>query len=748
VSLYLYFAALFLSALLLFSVQPMVTKMVLPLLGGSPAIWNTAVVFFQANLLAGYLYVHLTTRLVGFRAQALIHLALLALALAALPVAIAPGWSDPGEATPVLWLIGLLVVSVGAPLFIVSATAPLLQSWFAHTGHRTAADPYFLYAASNLGSLLALLSYPVLVEPTIGLARQGRLWSWGYAALIGLIGMTVLAAWRRPDAAGPRGAPSERHRLVDAIDWRQRVHWLLLSFAPVSLFLGVTLHISTDVAATPFLWVAPLAVYLLSFVLVFARRPILKHQWMLQAQVFVLIPLAVYFWVDTLWLVFLVHLGGLFVTAMVCHGELIRRRPTTRHLTEFYLLMSLGGLLGGVLSAIVAPVVFDTAVEYPLALVLACALRPWLSRGGIRAAVADLAVPAGLAVATALPFLEPELNPSRLGEPGRLVFFGAVAAVLYWSRLRPMRFALAIAGVLAGPHLVADSGSVLAQERSFFGVYRVQGLEPGPLHLLRHGTTTHGVELLAAGFSREPLSYYGRDGPLGQVIAALNRQQAVRRIGAVGLGIGTVACYLRPGQTADFFEIDPIIERLARDPRLFRYLAECGEKVRIRIGDGRLALSAEPDGRYDLIVLDAFSSDAIPVHLLTREALALYIAKLAEGGVLAFHISNNFVDLRPVLAALVAEAGLIARVQEFSPKGAVMVNGVDLSPALFESVWVVVGRAPVDLEGLFEDTRWRALGTAAGIRPWTDDYSNVFETLIWTRGYDRERQGRGPEPVD
>ncbi len=723
----------------MFSAQPMFTKMVLPILGGSPAVWNTVVVFFQATVLAGYLYAHAITRFLPLRAQILCHIAVLTAVFVALPLTIAPDWNPPLETTPVFWLFGLLAVTVGPPAFATSTSAPLLQNWFARTGHASAADPYFLYGASNLGSLVALLGYPTLIAPLLGLSEQGKAWAWGYAALAAFICLSGYVTWRWRSELQP--VPPANTELVSTIDWPLRLRWILLSFAPSSLLLGVTLHISTDVAAAPFVWVAPLALYLLSFIFVFARKPLLKHGWMLQAQVFVLIPLAVYFTVNLLWLVFLVHLLGLFVTAMVCHGELSKRRPVADHLTEFYLWMSIGGVLGGLFGALLAPALFNSVIEYPLVLVLACLLRPSLATDKRHSWIYDLVFPAILAGAMLLIYLPNPLNPAQFGETGKLAFFGSVAISLYIFRLRPLRFALGIGAVLFTPLLITDKGTELARARSFFGISVVESYESGRLHMMRHGTTIHGIQIMEDAHRLEPLSYYGREGPLGQLFLALNRRGPIERVGAVGLGAGSIACYRRPGQQFTFFELDPWIERFARDESLFHYLSDCGGDEAVRLGDGRRSLMREPDGAFDFLVLDAFSSDAIPVHLITREALNLYMRKLKPNGVIAFHISNNFIDLEPVLASLSKEANFTARVQTHVPADV----GPGRSSALFSSIWVAIAKSTEDLKFLENDTRWTTLRTRANARTWTDDYSNIFTNLIWTRGFNANRQSRGSE---
>ncbi|MCZ6524807.1 MAG: fused MFS/spermidine synthase [Alphaproteobacteria bacterium] len=728
-SLALYAATLFVGALLLFAVQPMFTKAVLPLLGGSPAVWNTALVFFQAALLAGYVYAHLVSRYLGPKAQPLLHMALLGAAFAVLPIALAAGWTAPGQAPPIPWLIGLLSVSIGLPFFAVSATAPLMQKWFAGSGHAAAADPYFLYGISNLGGLMALIGYPIVIEPLFGLALQGWMWTWGYALLVALIAVCAVASWRTREAARPTPESEAESGLVSEMGWRQRLHWLLLAFAPSSLLLGVTLHISTDVAAAPFVWVVPLALYLLSFTLVFARRQVLRHGWMVGLQTWVLIALALYFGINRLWLIFPLHLLALFVCAMVCHGELARRRPVTRHLTEYYLWIPIGGLLGGVFSALVAPLVFDRVIEYPLALVLACLLRPAPGASPTWRKGLDLALPAGLA----LLYLSLEgklgIELSDLWHWRRLLLAAMMAAVLLTFRKRPLGFALGVAVLLLAPPLLPGPRQTLLTERSFFGIHRVEiGSDPR-FHLLWNGTTLHGVENTLPDYRRLPLTYFTPRGPLGQVFRALNGSGQIERIGVVGLGAGTVACYLEPGQTMTFYEIDPVVERLARDERFFHYLSECGADADVVLGDGRINLAEAPDGAYDLLVLDAFSSDAVPVHLLTREALALYMRKLAPGGLVMFQITNIFVDLDPVLANLVDDAGLAGRIQYHLP----LVEFSRPSRPTYDlrSTWVVVARTAADLEVLGHGPRWRPLRPEPIVGLWTDDFSNVALAVVW-----------------
>jgi len=716
----LFAATLFVSALLLFWVQPLFSRMVLPALGGSPAVWNTAMVFFQSALLAGYLYAHLVSRWLSLRRQVALHLAFLAVAALTLPIAIGPDWTPPTEGTPVLWLIALLAWCLGLPFLVVSSTAPLLQKWFAASGHPAGGDPYFLYGASNLGSMLALLGYPLLLEPFLTIDRQNEGWALGYAGLAVLVAICGLAVWRQAPARtmsyDPAAMPAER------IGWGRRLRWLALAFAPSSLMLAVTAHIATDLGSVPLLWVVPLALYLLTFVIVFARRPVLEHAWMVKAQPFIVIPLALLFTQSAAFLLLVpLHLAAFFVTAMVCHGELARRRPSTRHLTEFYLWMAFGGMLGGVFNALLAPSAFDWVLEYPIALVVACLLRPALGRQ-----------PSGLLANVGLPLLVvllmlvqaqgQGLGLPQLGAAGGLVLLVPVAMLLYSFAARPLRFGLGMAAVLGVTLLAGEPSQVEARARSFFGVYTIKH-DPAGYRFLVHGTTVHGAQHTDPATRREPLTYYHQDGPLGQIFAAL-ADRPPRTVGAVGLGIGTVACYRRPGDDWTFFEIDPLIERIARDPRYFHYLQDCAPEAPVVLGDARRSLRAQPRGQYDLLILDAFSSDAIPMHLLTREAFALYLENLAPGGLIALHVSNRNLDLGPVVATLVADAGLVGRAQTQVPP-------LEAQRAYRNAAsWVVVTRSEADLGALAADPRWRPL-TAAAAAPWTDDFSNLVGALRW-----------------
>ncbi len=729
----LYAVTLGLGALLLFWVQPMFSKMVLPLLGGSPAVWNIAMVFFQAALLAGYLYAHLGHRFLTPKRQAMVHLLLLAVAFAALPIAVAADLQPPGDVQPAMWLLGLLTLSVGLPFFALAATAPMLQAWFAHTGHRDAANPYILYAVSNFGSILALLAYPILLEPVLTLGQQSLTWALGFVLLALLIGACAWLLIRHYQVLGADQRALDEVGLSDRVDWTRRLHWLALAFVPSSLLLGVTQHISTDVASAPLLWVIPLILYLGTYVIVFARRPVISHRIALFIQVpMVMIMALLFYWqINYLRLILPLHLTVFFFVALACHGELAKHRPVPSRLTEFYLWMSLGGVLGGAFTALLAPNIFDTVMEYPLALVAACFLRPRQDHD-----------PMTYRKTLPLMILVTLLVVPRLAgyEPGDfsllwlLPYLIPIALLAYGCRRRPLLFGLAIAAILlTGAY--DDRTEVIAISRGFFGVNRIQAKGSGDesAFAFKHGTTKHGVQYADPARRRIPLAYYHRKGPLGQVIQAMDSR--LDHVAGVGLGVGTVACYERPGRRWTFYEIDPLVVSLARDQGYFHYLTDCAPDARIVVGDGRLSLAREIGENgdapaFDMLIMDAFSSDAIPLHLVTRQAMAVYLARLAPGGLIMFHISNRHIDLRPVLADLAGDAGIVAYVQRNHPKKRDKYH--------YGSSWVVMARSAEDLAPVFasapKNDPWRPLLAEPGRRVWTDDYGNLITiTRTWRR---------------
>jgi hypothetical protein len=717
----LFMVTIFLSSFLVFSVQPMFAKMVLPLLGGSPGVWNTAMLFFQIVLLIGYIYAHLTTRLLGVRRQAWFHVTIMTIVLLTLPIIVASGWTPPVEGTPVPWLIGLFAVSVGLPFFAVATNAPLLQRWFSHTGHSAAADPYFLYGASNLGSILALLSYPFLIEPLFKSQEQSSAWTGGYAVLVGLIVVCGVSLWRRYSPASPCVMSPPQETAEPQVSWPRRLHWLALAMVPSSLLLGVTMHITTDVASIPLLWVLPLTLYLLTFVIVFARRPWLPHSWMVLAQPFFLIPIGIQ-QIGGLALNVVFPLLVFFVTTMVCHGELAKRRPGTHHLTEFYLWMSIGGMLGGVFNVFLAPILFDSVLEYSLMLILACLLRPLLNKESSWINSKDVLFPTLLLILLGLPLLL-GAHPNEIGT-WVLIPLGIILGLgIYSFRHRPVRFALGMGIIIFLIPLLDTETNILTRERSFFGVKTVRQTKTGDFNLLVHGSTIHGAQHTNPTRWKEILTYYAPKGPVGQLFTIFEQRKSLRNVATIGLGIGALACYQQPGQHWTFFEIDPAVGKIAQDTRYFHFLDECGDNTNIIYGDGRLSLKRVPNHSYDLLIVDAFSSDSIPLHLITQEALALYLQKITAKGILVFHISNSYLELTPVMANLANNADLAGWVQRYRPSEENQLKKYSGSD------WVVMTKNANTLDILNKDLRWTPLLANPNIRVWTDDYSNILDVL-------------------
>jgi hypothetical protein len=736
----LFAGTLFLSASLLFCVEPMVAKMLMPMLGGAPAVWITCMLFFQAALLAGYAYAHATTAWLGVRRQAMVHGLLLGTPLLVLPIHFAAARTHglAESSSPVVRLLDLLFVGVGLPFFVVSTTGPLLQKWFSHAGHPHGRDPYFLYGSSNLGSMLALAAYPAVLEPALGLVDQSRLWRWGYVVFVVLVGVCAVAVLRSKGDAPVSATPDvmdEAGREAPVTNSR-RLEWVFLAFVPSSLLLGVTTYVTTDIAAIPLFWVLPLALYLSTFIFVFARKEIVPHALMVR-----LLPLAVTTAVITIlmeaqkpgWLLIPAHLLTLFLAAMVCHGELARDRPHTKDLTEFYLWVSVGGVLGGIFNALIAPALFNRIVEYPLAMVLACLCRRVPRENpSKRERVLDLAIPAGIG---ALMAVLVTVGQSMKLEPGGrtfVIFLGLPLIANYGFLTRPIRFALGIgAAMLAGTLYGGVVGRTIHAERNFFGVVRVTRDASGKFVQIANGNAVHGRQSLDPAERGVPLAYYHPTGPVGQVFEAFNAFPGAsdRRVGVIGLGAGAMAGYAKPGQGWTFYEINPAVVRIATNPAYFTYLTDRfpgGEALTIALGDARLCLHDAPDHFYGLFVIDAFSSDAIPVHLLTREAIALYLAKLEARGILAAHVSNLYLDLKPVFVTLARDAGLVVYSRD----------DLDVSPETIErtgktpSQWLALARRDEDLGSLASDARWKKLDIP-GTRLWTDEFSNLLSVYRW-----------------
>jgi SAM-dependent methyltransferase len=513
----------------------------------------------------------------------------------------------------------------------------------------------------------------------------------------------------------------------------RRAWWVLLAFAPSSLLLGVTTYLSTDIAAVPLLWIIPLILYLLTFVLVFARTPLVPHHIMVFLEPFLIIPLAAIFFVGlkgAIWQSLPFHLLVFFGIAMVCHGELMQSRPAAYHLTEFYLWISLGGVLGGIFNALLAPILFSSVIEYPLIIVVACLLRPSLNPADQKShpLLWDVLLPLALGVLLALLARVFQWLPTGVKPPAVMIIACLAGAICYSFRFRPRRLALGVGVmIIAGLWFIVNPDRVLLRERSFFGVSQVTEDAAGKYRILTHGSTIHGCQSLDPPRRREPLTYYHPTGPLGQVFAEFSGPRAKKDVAIIGLGTGAISCYGQPGQQFTFYEIDPVVEHIARDPRYFTFLEDCQAKLEVVLGDARLSLKGASDPSYDMIILDAFSSDAIPIHLVTREALNLYLSKLKPGGMLVFHISNRYLNLQPVLGNLARDAGLIsrARIEQNLSKA-------ELKQKKTPSFWLVMARGPGDLGSLARDPRWQNCPGRPGEALWTDDFSNILSVFQWS----------------
>ena len=732
----LFVATVFASAGLVFLVQPMVTKLVLPMLGGRSSVWNTAMAFFQIALLVGYGYAHALQRLTSLRAQAVVHGAALLIAAIALPLHINAWAGPPTSDHPNLWLLAVLTLSIGAPFAVLSATAPLVQAWYARTlGASLGREPYALYAASNLGSLMALLAYPIAVEPLLSLTHQRYGWSLGY----GLFALLILVLAFRA-ARGPALAPVKREAQARSTLWRERAIWIALAAIPSSLMLGVTTYITTDIASTPFLWVLPLALYLASFVVAFQDRPIISPALTLTLQAAALAACAAFlpFRSTFYGLQLVVQLGAFFLTALMCHQRLVARRPDPARLTEFYFCLSLGGVIGGGFNAFVAPLIFDNVWEYPLVLALSCLARPWW-QGRITIwtwAVLILGVAAAVATPIAVTFATPHLSratvvgsfdQSELFDTGMKALL-VLAVIAAFQARRQALFLFTIIAVLSfAAEAAADRTDTRQSWRSFFGVLRLSETRSaslgGRIKMLAHGTTLHGAQAQDPRFRCRPLVYYAPRTPIGQVFLSKQAQSPGLRIGAVGLGTGSVAAYVRPGDKLTFFEIDPLVVRIANDPRHFSYTTECAKgDIDFVIGDARLTVARQADDQFDILLIDAFSSDSVPAHLLTVEAVRGYLTKLKPDGVLILHLSNRNLDLMSPAQAVARAAEGWALAQSFRPGGDAEARWESPEDA------VVVARNHAALADLAQSGKWTTADPFKA-RPWTDDYMNLIGAL-------------------
>jgi len=733
----LFALTVFTSAALVFLVQPMVAKLVLPLLGGSPSVWNTSMAFFQLALLAGYFYAHLLQRIPSVRGQAIAHVAALLVAAIALPLRVNGLAGPPSSDHPNLWLLAVLSLSIGAPFAVLSATAPLVQAWHARTiGAAEGKEPYALYAASNFGSLIALLAYPIVVEPLTSLAGQRYGWSGGYGLFILLIGALAFVVARVRSEAVERVQAT-----VPAPAWRRRLAWVALAAIPSSLMLGVTTHITTDVASAPFLWVVPLALYLATFIIAFQDKPAISPALTLTLQgAAVAACVALLPFKSTVFaLQLFVHLAAFFLTALMCHQRLVAHRPDPAHLTEFYLCLSLGGVVGGAFNAFLAPVIFNDVWEYPIVLALSCLARPWGDLNRIPRwswAMLIVGVLAAIATPIAVTFAGARLttesvvgsfDQSELFDMGMKTLLVLAVLAAFMVRRHALLFFAVLSVLSYAAESAADRTDTRASWRSFFGVLkRSETYVPsiGRVKMLAHGTTLHGAQAQDPRYRCRPMVYYTPNTPIGQVFVAKQNASQALRIGAVGLGTGSVAGYVRPGDRLTFFEIDPLVVKVASDPQNFTYTTECARSpVDYVIGDARLTVAEQPAGSFDILLIDAFSSDAVPAHLLTVEAVRGYLTKLKPDGILILHLSNRNLDLMYPAQAVARAAGGWSLAQNY------------VAPAKDpEGTWessedaIIVAKNREALAGYMATGRWR-WGDPFRARPWTDDYTNLAGSL-------------------
>ena len=728
----LFASTLFSSALLMFVLQPLFGKLLLPLLGGTPAVWNSCMVFYQSILFLGYLYAHLLGTRLKSNHQIIVHLAVISLSFLALPVSLPENLIPPTEGNPTLWLFSTLALAIGLPFFVLSTTAPLIQKWFAHVGHHNSHDPYFLYAASNTGSLVSLLSYPFLIEPNWGLNAQQSDWTLGYVGLCLLIAACGFALWKNYRSIDSENATISASN-APPLSWKTKFYWGALAFVPSSLLLGLTNFISTDIASVPLLWIIPLTVYLFSFVVVFSRWNDKSHAWFVRLQPVFLIPFVAYAFINPAdlpyWMYLFFHVIAFFFAIMVCHGELAAQRPHSQHLTTYYLIMSFAGMLGGMFNTFVAPFVFNGIYEYPLMIIAALLLRPSLKKLSFKETSLQLIDPILLLIIGAGIYF----SVSNLTDyfDGVVISLCVLTIGVYFLRQRVVAYA-GLMGVIisAAMSLHHAESHTLMQERTFFGVMAVRESvltdekgQPETYHELFHGTTKHGAQRLIPTESKTPLTYYSRPSPMGQLFKTFDAQNANWNIGVVGLGAGALACYAKPSQTWTLYEIDPLVVDIAKNPAYFSYLSQCAPNAVSEIGDARLSIQNKPDGTFDLLMMDAFSSDAVPTHLLTREAIDLYFKKLKPHGILAFHITNRHLLLKKVVSIHAEQMKLAALIQEFKPQ--------TVAPLIVATDWVVLAKNPETLKPLQASQigSWQKMPLYFDMPAWTDDFTNIVS--IW-----------------
>jgi spermidine synthase len=736
---WLYPATTFISAALLFTLQPLFAKMLTPLMGGSPAVWNTALVFYQGALLAGYFYAHIIATRLKPRQQLYVHSAVLLIGLIFLPIKVSGLVGTPDVSNAVGWTLAALALSLGGPIFAISATAPLIQSWRARLGD--AVDPYRLYAASNLGSFIALAAFPFVIEPFIGAKLQSVIWSVGYVILAVAL---VTAIW-----AVPRDSQALTQTAAQKTTWADRAKWIFYAAPPSALLVAVTTHLTTDVASVPLIWLPPLALFLLTFIVAFSAwgDKIAEAAAPLKFMVIFLLAAVMAAKLDDGLVGLAIHLAAFFLIVLCCHLELALCRPEPARLTEFYLWMSFGGVLGGAAAALLAPVVLNTTIEYQIALAAALAVAPW-ERAQMKWAIpaALLAIGAGLLyqnlyeVATWLEATVPVKTGQGVAETPfwfsvlgvwRPEFAASIlCAVLALAAMMAQRSALIVAAIsgvaLLLPVIDQDNASIKFRERSFFGVLEINdsGEAPTGWRFLSHGTTLHGVMSLDPNRNREPMSYYYRETPIGVLYTeATAAKPTTLHAGVIGMGMGSTTCYAKPGQNWRIFEIDDDVIKASMNPNLVGFINRCAPDITIVRGDARLKMATQPNDWFDILLVDAFSSDAIPTHMITKEAIAMFMSKMAPDGVLIVHISNRYLDLGTIVSDAANDLGFA--VMEGNRDGEATNPNADTGVRA-----VIIAKTQARLDRYRGNPMWTMIGPSAQSHPWTDDHTDILRALV------------------
>lgn len=702
-------------------------------------------VFFQAMLLLGYSYAHVMSRFLSLRAQAVAHIALLGLFAFVLPIGLPDSPNPPSEGLQQWWQIGLMIGMVGGPFFVLAASAPLFQHWFSSSDHPDAENPYFLYAISNAGSMLALLSYPFVIEPLLSIPFQSLLWSLGFLVLIALTFGCAMAIWNGKKIAAPFVDVKESD---SGALWKMRAAWVGLAFVPSSLMLGLTTYISTDLASIPLLWLIPLAIYLMTFIIAFApsepRKPVLLRYVTIYTLIALTLVLAHDSYIVLSVFFIVVHAIGFAVCAQLCHSQLAYLKPTPARLTEFYLLISLGGVMGGAFNALLAPLIFTTPIEYPIVLAAVGFILWAMSDKRSKVSLAfnitndktrwiKLLILDGMMLGAGVLVALFAMNSS---EP-YLIILCAIAVMLILILLAHENmpvFALYCAFLLVSFQFYSSWSkdlTLLETRRNYFGVMRVYDYS-GNARSLVHGTTTHGMQYTDAKRRTTPTTYYSPVGPAADIfyhLDGMKRTSEVQQIAALGLGLGSINCYMAPSRRFHFYEIDKDMAEIAQDTKYFSYLSDCTKDYKIILGDARLKIAEAPDASYDLIFIDTFSSDSVPIHIITKEAFEIYLRKLKPNGIIAVHISNRYFDLRSPLAANVKELGLRAIYKTHTP--AKRKGSFDAGTA-----YVIIGREDIDLVEFVEKSSWGQLVAPRIMQPWTDDYANIFPAFNFMREKD------------